>query len=260
VSRRSPRPGIRIVHEDERITAIDKSPALTSVSERWDPAAPTAIDLLWEEWKRADPDAPRPHVIHRLDKDTSGLLLFARDREAQVSLREQFRARSVEKTYFALTDGVPEAAEGSIEVSIEPDPARPGRVRTVRRGGKECRTEYRTEQVLGPHAWVRLHPRTGRTHQLRISLRELGTPIVGDPWYGDGAPLLLSSVKRDYRPGRGEPERPLLGRLGLHALQLTFDHPAGGARITVEAPLPKDLRSALRQLERWTRARRAPGA
>ena len=253
---RPPRPKIGILHDDDALTVIDKPPALTSVSERWDPNAPTAIDLLWEVWKKSDPDAPRPHVVHRLDKDTSGVLVFAKHREAQVSMREQFRERSVEKIYHALTAGIPIPPEGTIELLIEEDPARPGRVRTVRGGksakGKACTTDYRVEQVLGWYAWVELRPHTGRTHQLRISLREVSSPIAVDPFYGDGAPVFLSKVKRSYQKGRGAEERPLLGRLGLHAHFLTFDHPTSSERTTVEAPIPKDLRTTLRQLERWS--------
>ena len=257
-SRRPPK--LEILFDDASVTAIAKPSGITSVSERWDPNAPTAIDLLWELWQKnpakfgfaAGDEIPRPHVIHRLDKDTSGLILFGKNRDAPVSLREQFRVRTVEKMYFALTTGIPVPAEGSIEIEIEEDPSRPGRVRTVSRGGKECFTEYKTLETFGWFAWVELHPKTGRTHQLRISLREVSAPIVADRDYGDGEPLLLSKVKKHYRPGRGEEERPLLGRLGLHAAKLTFRSPTTDESVTVEAPLPKDLRATLRQLERWS--------
>ena len=252
MTRRPPRLKIEILADDADLTIIDKPAGITSVSERWDPDLPTAIDLLWAEWQKRDPDAPRPHVIHRLDKATSGLIVFAKHRDAQVALREQFRLRTVEKRYLALTAGIPVPPEGTIEIEIEPDPSNPGRVRTVKRGGKACFTAYKTLEVHGWYAWVELHPKTGRTHQLRISLREIAAPIVCDPFYGDGAPVLLSKVKKHYHAGRGEAERPLLGRLGLHAQALTFDHPSTQARTTVEAPLPKDLRTTLRQLERWS--------
>jgi len=244
-------PRLGILHDDPDLTAIDKPPGLTSISERWDPEAPTAIDLLWRLWRGTAADALRPHVVHRLDKDTSGVLLFARHAAAQGALRRQFRERTVEKHYFALTVGIPSPPEGCSEISIEKDPGRPGRMRLARRGGKACRTEYRTLAVHGGFAWVELHPLTGRTHQLRISLRELGAPCVADLLYGDGEPLFLSQVKRDYRRTRGEAERPLLGRLGLHAASLAFAHPTSGERIRIESELPKDLRASLKQLERW---------
>ena len=246
------RPTVQVIYSDSSITAIDKPSGITSVSERWDSEAATAIDLLWSIWKGESADAPRPHVIHRLDKDTSGILLFARHRDAQVSLREQFRLRTVEKTYYALTAGVPTPSEGSIELEIEEDPAKAGRVRKVRSGqGKKCFTDYRVLEVHGWYAWVEVRPHTGRTHQIRISLRELGAPCVADPFYGDGSPLFLSKLKRDYKAGRGREERPLLGRLGLHAARLSFEHPESGERLSLEAPLPKDIRTTLRQLSRW---------
>jgi 23S rRNA pseudouridine955/2504/2580 synthase/23S rRNA pseudouridine1911/1915/1917 synthase len=246
-----PKLRIALLLDDEDLSAIDKPAGVASVRERWHAHLPTAIDMLWDLWCERGADPPRPHVIHRLDKETSGVLLFARHADSQRAVRQQFRARTVEKRYFALTAGCPEPAEGTTEISIEADPAHPGRMRLAHGGGKACVTEHRTLAVHAGHAWVELRPRTGRTHQLRITLRELGAPCVADPYYGDGAPLFLSSLKRDYRAGRGEAERPLLGRLGLHAAALTFDHPRSGERITVEAPLPNDLRASLRQLERW---------
>jgi 23S rRNA pseudouridine1911/1915/1917 synthase len=249
--RASPRLGL--LHDDADLTAIDKPPGLTSISERWDREAPTAIDLLWRIWQGSEPDAPRPHVVHRLDKDTSGVLLFARHAAAQGDLRRQFRERTVEKRYFALTSGTPSPPEGCCEISVEKDPGRPGRMRLARRGGKACRTEYRTLAVHGTHSWVELHPLTGRTHQIRITLRELGAPCVSDLLYGDGEPLWLSKVKPGYRATRGEPERPLLGRLGLHAASLALSHPGSGEPLRIESPLPKDLRATLTQLERWAR-------
>ncbi|MCA8962306.1 MAG: RluA family pseudouridine synthase [Planctomycetes bacterium] len=242
------------IHSDPDFEAIDKPAGLSTVSERWRPQATTVIDEVWRRWRRVDPDAPRPHVVHRLDRDTTGVLLFARHRDAQVALREQFRLRTVNKTYEALVTGVPSPAAGRIEIEVEVDPRRPGGVRTVRRG-KPCRTDYEVLEVFREHAWVRLHPHQGRTHQIRISLQSIGHPCVVDARYGSADPLLLSSFKRHYRAGRGRPEHPLLARLGLHAARLELAHPMSGQVMAIEAPLPKDLSSTLRQLRRWARWR-----
>ncbi|HIA26611.1 MAG TPA: RluA family pseudouridine synthase [Planctomycetes bacterium] len=213
--------GITVLHQDSDLCAISKPSGISTVSERWDRAAPTVIDMLWDLWRIEDASAPRPHVVHRLDKGTSGVLLFARHSDSQAHLRRQFHSREVGKEYLALTRGVPTSREGEIIIEVAKDPRHPGRMKVVHKG-KACATSYRVEEVFGEIAVVRLRPRTGRTHQIRISLREAGTPCIADPFYGDGKPLLLSSFKGNYHPGRGNEERPLLDRLALHATRLDF--------------------------------------
>ncbi|MEM7260637.1 MAG: RluA family pseudouridine synthase [Planctomycetota bacterium] len=252
--KRRPRIQITVLHRDEHFEAIDKPTGLATVSERWNPHAPTVISELWRHWRREDADVVKPHVVHRLDRGTTGVLLFARHRDAQVALREQFRLRTVQKSYLALVQGIPAEPQGLIEVELLPDPRHLGKMRTARRGGKECRTEYEVIETFRDHAWVQLRPHQGRTHQIRVSLEAIGHPCAIDDLYGSSEPILMSRYKRNYRTGRGREERPLLGRLPLHAATLELDHPGTGERMTIEAPLPKDLASTLRQLRKW-----APG-
>ena len=250
--KRAPRKQLITIHADSDLHVIGKPAGWSTVSERWDPQAPTAVRELWKVWQKDDADALKPHIVHRLDKDTSGLLVFARHRDAQAELRRQFREREVKKCYLALVAGIPRDREGNIEIEIGPDPRRPGKMRQVRHGGKKCETRYEVVEHFRDLSWVRLHPTTGRTHQIRVSLASIGHPVAIDPLYGSADPVFLSRYKRRYRSSG--PERPLVERLTLHAESLTFTHPSKGEVMTLRAPLPRDLAATLRQLQRWARS------
>ena len=243
---------IPILYSDDDFVAVNKPAGISTVSERWEPEKKCLIDLVWDLWKKTDPDSLRPHVVHRLDKDTTGVILFARHGEAQSELRKQFMNRTTKKVYHTLVEGLPDPTQGEISFHVEENPGKPGTMR-VRKQGKECHSAFELLKAFDQHSWVEVRPKTGRTHQVRITMAQLGSPCCCDQVYGSGDPLLLSGYKRSYKPGRGEAERPLLSRLGLHASKLTIQHPISGNSTEVEAPLPKDLRASLRQLDRWSR-------
>jgi 23S rRNA pseudouridine1911/1915/1917 synthase len=193
----------------------------------------------------------RPGIVHRLDKDTSGLLLVAKNDRAHRWLQEQFRNRKVEKVYLALVDGHPPTPRGRIEAPVGRDPLHRQRMAVLPPAkGREAVTEYRVVERFMHHALLEVHPVTGRTHQIRVHLAHRGWPVVGDKLYG-GEPFFLSRVKPDYRFKPGETERPLLARLGLHAEQLTLVHPVSGQPVVIEAPWPRDLQAAVKQLRRY---------
>lgn len=193
---------------------------------------------------------PRPRFVHRLDKDTSGVLLVALDHGMMQSLSAQLAGETespVRKSYLALVQGRLAEAEGRVEVPLQVNSGK--RKAPVRADveGKVAQTRFERLEVLGRYSWVRLWPETGRTHQLRVHMAHLGHPIVCDRHYGSPEPLLLSKLKRDYVPSRRE-ERPLLGRLALHAERIACAGPSGPLEVT--APLPKDLRVTLKQLRK----------
>ena len=233
-----------ILFEDEHLVALDKPSGLLIAPDRWSKEAVNLMQLVHERLSRDIFNA------HRLDRDTSGVVLCAKTKAALDHVCLQFERGEVEKEYLALVHGAPPAASGEIDALIGDDPQRPGKVKIDRRG-KAALTRYETEQAFRGYSLLRLRPHTGRTHQLRVHLQHLGCPIVADPWYGNGKPLLLSDLKRRYKAGAGE-ERPLLARLALHAHRLTVTHPATGARITIEAPPPDDFQLALKQLTKWS--------
>jgi 23S rRNA pseudouridine955/2504/2580 synthase/23S rRNA pseudouridine1911/1915/1917 synthase len=199
-------------------------------------------------------DDPRRRVVHRLDKDTSGVLLFAKNVDTQRHFSHQFQNNTVQKEYVALVVGRPQQTEGDIDAPIARHPTDPTRMTVVKRGGRPARTLWKVEETFRGFSLLRLFPKTGKTHQIRVHLQHIGLPLAIDPLYnpprrGQPPALLLSSLKRDYRPTRGEEERPLMARLTLHAHRLAFTD-TSGERVTLEAELPKDFRVTLNQLRR----------
>ena len=181
----------------------------------------------------------RPGIVHRLDKDTSGVMVVGRTIPAADALMRQFKSRRVEKVYLTLVKGAVAPPEGIIEAPVARDPR--DRKRMVARvGGRPAVTRYRLLDAVEGYSWLEARPRTGRTHQIRVHLAAIGHPVAGDPIYG----------RRD---------RHVL-RLALHAWQLTFDHPGSSERLTFTAPLPDDLAQALADLRlTWREAARITG-
>jgi RluA family pseudouridine synthase len=231
-----------VLLSDEAILVVDKCPGVLSVPDRYDPDAPVASSALAKDWGRL-------YVVHRLDKDTSGVLIFARTPDAHRALSAAFESRSVAKVYRALVRGSPSWDETACELPLRADGDRLHRTVVDAHKGKPSSTAFAVVARYKDCALVEARPRTGRTHQVRVHLSALGHPCLCDPLYGDGKPFLLSKFKKRWK---GDPfdERPLMSRTALHALSAEFPHPASGAAITVEAPLPKDLRASMAQLEK----------
>jgi 23S rRNA pseudouridine1911/1915/1917 synthase len=201
---------------------------------------------------------PRVRVVHRLDKDTSGVLLFAKHADAQRHLSHQFQNNLVEKQYLALVAGTPADERGEIDAPIAVHPATKKRM-TVTKHGRPARTLWQIESRFRGLTLLRVFPRTGKTHQIRVHLQSIGLPLAIDPLYNpprsrqDPVGLFLSDFKRDYRAVRDEAERPLIDRLTLHAESLRFTH-LNGSPVHLTAPLPKDWRAAINMLSKYARA------
>lgn len=176
----------------------------------------------------------RPGIVHRLDKDTSGLMVVAKHDAAMAALVCQFQAGRVEKEYLALTHGRPPPT-GTIDAAIGRHPRDRKRMAVVPRGGKAARSHYRVRALLGPVALVAVTLVTGRTHQIRVHLAHLGYPVVGDPTYGD------------RRKDQAVPKCP--ARQMLHAARLAFDHPRDGRRLVFERPPPADMQALIGRLQ-----------
>jgi 23S rRNA pseudouridine1911/1915/1917 synthase len=181
--------------------------------------------------------ALRPGIVHRLDKETSGAMIVARNDKAHENLSEQFRSRNVRKVYLALVHGKMPRDSGTITLPISRDPRR--RTRMTARGskGRHARTDWRVIARLDCCTLVEAAPHTGRTHQIRAHFAALGHPVVGDTVYG--APRGVRAGTRNL---------PLLGRNFLHAARIGFSHPSSGAWVEVRAPLPRDLRVYFEQI------------
>lgn len=196
-------------------------------------------------------------IVHRLDRDTSGCLLLGVGHAASRHFDVQFREGKVQKRYFALVHGVPASPAFAVDAWLGPDPARPGKVVAAdqeRPGFRRAHTDVELVRAFSRHALLALRPTTGRGHQLRVHLRSVGHPIVGDLDYGGSQPL-LSEFKRGYKLRAGVVERPLLERMFLHAASLAFTD-LDGSPVAVDAPLPGDLATVLQKLERFDEGRR----
>ena len=230
-----------IVFENERFIAINKPAGLLSIPDR-EQSQPSLKDMLLTRYGTI-------FTVHRLDKDTSGLIVFPKDEETHKYLSQLFEGRKVEKYYRGLVYGIPGKRSGTIDAPISEHPLHKG-LMTVHRNGKESLTGY---EVIEEHrSWslveFRLH--TGRTHQIRVHAKHIGHPLACDELYGDGKPILLSSLKRNYKLSKhDEEERPMLNRLALHSYRLKFTD-SDGTVIDLVAELPKDMRALLQQLKK----------
>jgi 23S rRNA pseudouridine955/2504/2580 synthase/23S rRNA pseudouridine1911/1915/1917 synthase len=201
-------------------------------------------------------DDPRLRVVHRLDKETSGVLLFAKNRTAQQFVSHQFQNNTIRKEYLALVVGRMPENEGRIEADLGVHPTDKLRMAVVKHGGRPAITEWRVESAFRDCSLLRVFPKTGKTHQIRVHLRHIGHPLLIDPLYNRVRPgvtpgLMLSQFKRGYKRGAGE-ERPLISRLTLHAERLQVVHP-NGTELDLRAPLPKDLHAAISALTRHSK-------
>jgi 23S rRNA pseudouridine955/2504/2580 synthase/23S rRNA pseudouridine1911/1915/1917 synthase len=230
-----------IISETDNWVAVNKPSGLLSIPDR--EGKEVSLKVLLKE-KYGD-----IYTVHRIDKDTSGLIIFAKNEAAHKHLSKQFEERHTKKIYQGLVLGSPAVSAGSIEASIMEHPAQNGTM-IVHRKGKEALTDYEVLADFGIYSLVQFRIHTGRTHQIRVHMKDLGYPIVCDPLYGDGKPLLLSAIKSKFKLSKNElEERPILGRLALHAFQLSFTD-MNGQTVDLEAPLHKDMRATLQQLEK----------
>jgi 23S rRNA pseudouridine1911/1915/1917 synthase len=249
---------LSILYEDDDLLVIDKPAGLLVIPDRWDPSKPTVVKLA-RAYRQAHAvasggaasEASRIWVVHRLDRDTSGVLILAKSASAHAGLSRQFEQGKVQKTYLALVGSQGIRAAGVIRLPIGPHPHRPGMMTIRRRQGKSAITHYSIVERFHGYTLLNVRPQTGRSHQIRVHLEAIGHPLAIDPLYGSGQPLLLSALKPSYRPKVGEDERPLMARLTLHAQRLELVHPAHGEPLKWEAPLPKDFAAVLRNLRRY---------
>jgi 23S rRNA pseudouridine1911/1915/1917 synthase len=231
-----------LLHLDPHLLLVSKPSGMLSIPGRGQ-SAPSLSDLLRKEF-------PELFVVHRIDRETSGVVLFARNAEAHRMLSMQFQEKKVSKTYYALCAGQLWPEAGEISAPIGENPAKAGS-QMVRADGKESLTRYQCTERWRFAGRVLFYPETGRTHQIRVHARHIGHPLLGDELYGQG-PVYLSSFKKAYKQ-TSEDERPVLSRLALHAQSISFVHPSSGVQISVDAPLPPELELMEKLLSKYSR-------
>jgi RluA family pseudouridine synthase len=231
---------------------------LLSSPDRYDPDRPNLMKLLHAGIAEQRPWARGRRLsylmnAHRLDFQTSGVLLLAKSKTVLVALANLFGSEKPHKKYIALVQGAPAEDRFQVDARLAPHPVRIGLVHIDNKRGKRARTNFEVRQRFADWTLLQCEPLTGRTHQLSVHLKSVGLPLVGDELYG-GGPLWLSRLKRDYRLKRGQSERPLLARVALHAEELRLPHPLSGQMLTITAPWPKDLRVAVKYLNKYAGA------
>lgn len=237
-----------IIYEDDELVAFDKPSGLAVAPDRRHAGTANLMTLVRDRLGRQVTN------VHRLDAETSGVLLCARTKTTLDFLSGQFQARSAEKTFYALVVGAAARDEFTVDLALQKDDRQPGMMQR----GRPALTEVRVLERFRGYSWLECRPRTERPHQVRVHLASSGLPVLNDRIYGVEAPLLLSHLKRGYK-GRAH-ERPLLDRLALHAGILTVIHPRTREPVSLRAPLPGEFVVALKYLRRFARARRSAAA
>jgi RluA family pseudouridine synthase len=246
-----------VIYEDERAVAVNKSPGLSVGGDRWDESKDRLDRLL-----SAFLGGQKLYTVHRIDRDTSGAVVFAKDSETHKELSGVFEFRDVKKRYVAVIHGRPPWKETVCDLPLVPDGNKQHHTIIDKYQGKKSLTRFRLLGSAGNYSVVEALPETGRTHQIRVHLAALGHPIVCDEFYGNTKPVFLSAIKRGWR---GDPfeEKPLLARLGLHGAELfipEYQISGGGADadnekgLTLKAPLSRDMAALINQMEKTSGA------
>lgn len=234
--------GYSVIFENEDFVAVDKASGVLTIPDRHDENQSSLYKMLTMKYGKI-------FIVHRLDRDTSGLLLFAKNENTHRFLSQLFEQRKIEKHYLALVRGSMPQVSGTIDEPIGEHPYKKGEMAVVKKG-KASVTDYITLEDHGIFSLVDFDIHSGRTHQIRVHAQHIGHPVLCDPLYGDPTPVLLSSFKKKYKLSKNEEqEKPLLSRLALHSYKLIFSD-AQNQTHSIEAPLPKDMRALLQQIRK----------
>ncbi len=246
---------IPVLFEDAQLLALDKPAGLLTSPDRHDENRPSLMRLLLDGLAAGKPWARErglTHlgIAHRLDGETSGVILLAKSKPALVALADVFGAEKPLRKYAVLAWGRPPAKNFEVDAKLAPHPVKPGQMCVNSLEGKKSRTEFEVLEQFSDWTLLRAAPLTDRTHQIRVHLKHAGFPVVADALYG-GKKLWLSRMKRDFRLKPGREERPLIARTALHAEQLSLPHPVTGETIVIRSEWPKDLRVAVKYLRQY---------
>jgi len=221
---------MKFLYKDEHLLVLEKPAGLSVLPEGWESDAPYLLKLLEERYGDPSTGSGQVWVVHRLDKVTSGVMVFARTAEAHRELNRQFERHEVEKVYHAIVEGVPPWDEHTARHMLRMNVGRKHRTVVVHKRGKNSETHFKVLERWQAQALLEARPKTGRTHQVRVHLSALGFPLLGDSLYGASG-------------------TDLIARPALHALSLTFTHPKSGERVTFSAPYPDDMGQVLDRMK-----------
>ncbi len=235
----------QVIYYDDDIILVDKASGVLSIPDRFDKNLPNLRILLEDKFGRI-------WVVHRLDKDTSGIMVFARNPESHKNLNTQFEKQSVAKIYHAVVSGWIPEDEFEIDIPLTTDPSDKGQtIPSVR--GKEALTKVRVLERFTIATLIECNLVTGRHHQIRVHCSTIGNPLLVDSIYGKNDAFFLSHIKRRYNLKKGEEEKPIIDRLTLHSYSLEFEHPKTKEHLVFEAPYPKDFSALLNVLRKYSK-------
>ncbi len=238
-----------LIYADDDMVAVNKAAGLLVAADRWDAEAPRLDLLIQKELPQIAPSCNKLYAVHRIDKDTSGILLYALNAEAHRTLNTAFQNREIKKTYRLLIHGRVSEEQFTVDLPLRADGDALHRTVVDKRRGKEATTHFTVLETFRQFSLLEARPVTGRTHQIRAHLAAAGYPIVCDSLYGSGKPVLLSELKQRWR-GDVYMEQPLIGRLALHAYRLEGAHPRSGQPFAFTAEYAKDFKSTVHQLQK----------
>ena len=231
-----------VIFENDFFIAINKPAGLLSIPDR--AGQDVSLKQLLKE------RLGEIYTVHRLDRGTSGIIVFAKDQATHATLSQKFEGRDVEKYYLGLVVGKPVHEQGTVDIPISEHPGKVTKMMTNAKG-KPSITDYEVIESFRSYSWMQFRIHTGRTHQIRVHMQYLGNPIACDDLYGKGEPILLSAIKGKKFKLSSEvlEERPILSRLALHSSKLKFE--LNGSQFELEAEIPKDIKATLQQLRKW---------
>ncbi len=246
---------IPVLFEDEHLLALDKPAGLPTAPDPTDEQRPCLMRLLHDAIAAAKPWAQeRPltylNNAYRLDADTSGVLLLAKNQPAFIALANLFGSNQPVTQYIALAWGIPPGEVFEVDAALALHPLKIGEMRVDPKDGKKSKTAFQVLEQFSDWALVRCSPLTDRPHQIRVHLKHAGFPLVGDELYG-GKKLWLSRLKKDFHLKPGREERPLMSRGALHAEELSLPHPITSEPVTIKSDWPKDLKVAVKYLRQY---------
>jgi 23S rRNA pseudouridine1911/1915/1917 synthase len=233
-----------ILFEDEHIVVVQKSPGLLSVPDRFNAALPNVRAIARQQYGDI-------WMVHRLDRDTSGVMVLAKTADAHRSLSMQFEQHSITKLYTALVKGVVATDEFPITIPIAPDPRKKGLMKPSAKG-KEAHTIVRVLERFRLASLLECKLVTGRQHQIRVHCAAVGHALLVDKDYGSSSEFLLSTIKKRYNLAKNTEERAIMSRHSLHATTIGFLHPANNMPVEYSAPFPKDFAALLQVLRKYS--------
>lgn len=232
-----------ILYSDADIVVVNKPSGLLAIPDRFDKTLPDVKSEVRERFGDA-------WVVHRLDRDTSGVMIVALNADAHRHLNEQFEHHRIEKYYLAIVSGVVDRDDFPIDIPIAPDSRKKGLMKPSAKG-KEAHTIIHVEERFRVATLLTCRLITGRQHQIRVHCAAIGHPLLVDPDYGKTSAFLLSAIKRRYNLAKDTTERPIIDRLTLHASSVTFTHPSTELSVSFSAEPPKDFTATLKVLRKY---------